>query len=331
MEKGKKMRSKLFIFLLLMLLLFVLAGCEKIFRVTNDPEFNTAKDTKEVVKDIKDIQETIEDSSEVIREKATKIELKDKNEIKKRSETIIGETAKIDVAAGELTEARTKLTQVEKEAKILDDTLKKAIKERDKALKDKGEAIDAKNEKLHSLIRYLIVGCIVGVGIFAVLFFMYGSRFGIVGASACALILTISIFVEAYFAYLALIGGIILVGLIGVLIWNVIVQKRAFREVVDTVEIAQDNLPEERRLKLFGGQGETGIMDGIQSKNTMYLVQKEKKKMSHLWSYAKVNKIAKTDEAISTNNPVVSPKINMTKKRTYTKKKKLAAKKTATT
>jgi len=314
MEKGKKMRFKLFIFLLLMLL--AVAGCDKVMQITSDPEFNTAKDTKQVVKEIGDIQETIEGSSEVIREKATAIELKDKNEIKKRSETIIGETTKIDIAAGELSEARTKLNQVEEETKILDDTLKKTIKERDRALKEKSEAIDAKNEKLHNLIRYLIVGCIIGVGVFAVLFFMYGSRFGIVGASACALILTISIFVEAYFAYLALIGGIILVGLVGVLIWNVIVQKRAFREVVDTVEITQDNLPEERRLKLFGGQGETGIMDGIQSKNTMYLVQKEKKKMSHLWSYAKVNKTITKDEP--------APVVNMTKKRTYTKKKKLA-------
>ena len=82
-------------------------------------------------------------------------------------------------------------------------------------------------------------------------------------------------------------------------------------------------MPEERRIKLFGGQGETGIMDGIQSRNTMYLVQKEKKKMSNLWTYAKVNKTIK--------DIAPPPVVNTKKKRTYTKKKKLAAKKTATT
>ena len=321
MEKGKKMRSKLFIFLLLMLMAVI--GCEKVMQITNDPEFNTAKDTKQAVKKIEDIQEKVTDSSKTIRKEATDIELEDKEEIKKKSETIIKETVKIDTATEELTTVRANLDKVKKEAEILDDSLKNVIKERDKALKDKNEAIDKKNEKLHSLIRYLIVGCIVGVGIFAVVFFMYGSRFGIVGAAACALILTISIFVEAYFAYLALIGGVILVGLVGVLIWNVVVQKRAFKEVVNTVEITQDNLPEERRIKLFGGQGETGIMDGIQSRNTMYLVQKEKKKMSNLWTYAKVNKTIK--------DIAPPPVVNTKKKRTYTKKKKLAAKKTATT
>ena len=321
MEKGKKMRSKLFIFLLLILMAVI--GCEKVMQITNDPEFNTAKDTKQAVKKIEDIQEKVTDSSKTIRKEATDIELEDKEEIKKKSETIIKETVKIDTATEELTTVRANLDKVKKEAEILDDSLKNVIKERDKALKDKNEAIDKKNEKLHSLIRYLIVGCIVGVGIFAVVFFMYGSRFGIVGAAACALILTISIFVEAYFAYLALIGGVILVGLVGVLIWNVVVQKRAFKEVVNTVEITQDNLPEERRIKLFGGQGETGIMDGIQSRNTMYLVQKEKKKMSNLWTYAKVNKTIK--------DIAPPPVVNTKKKRTYTKKKKLAAKKTATT
>ena len=315
------MRSKLFIFLLLMLMAVI--GCEKVMQITNDPEFNTAKDTKQAVKKIEDIQEKVTDSSKTIRKEATDIELEDKEEIKKKSETIIKETVKIDTATEELTTVRANLDKVKKEAEILDDSLKNVIKERDKALKDKNEAIDKKNEKLHSLIRYLIVGCIVGVGIFAVVFFMYGSRFGIVGAAACALILTISIFVEAYFAYLALIGGVILVGLVGVLIWNVVVQKRAFKEVVNTVEITQDNLPEERRIKLFGGQGETGIMDGIQSRNTMYLVQKEKKKMSNLWTYAKVNKTIK--------DIAPPPVVNTKKKRTYTKKKKLAAKKTATT
>jgi hypothetical protein len=109
-------------------------------------------------------------------------------------------------------------------------------------------------------------------------------------SAICVVVMSVAIFVETYFIYLVIAGGLILLGLVGVLVWNISIQKRAFKEVVETVEIAQENLPEEARNKLFGGNGETGIMKGLQNQNTMNLVQKQKQKMSNLWHYAKANK-----------------------------------------
>ena len=81
-------------------------------------------------------------------------------------------------------------------------------------------------------------------------------------------------------------GGIVLIGLIGSLGWNIIVQKKAFSQVVNTVEVAKSALPVEKKTELFGGEGQTGIMDSIQNLSTMALVKKEKSKMS-LWNSMK--------------------------------------------
>jgi hypothetical protein len=102
--------------------------------------------------------------------------------------------------------------------------------------------------------------------------------------------MSIAIFVETYFIYLVIGGGIILLGLVGFVIYNIIIQKRAFKEVVDTVEVAQSQMSDSARTRLFGGEEETGVMDTIQSPSTMELVKKEKAKMSNLWSFSKRKK-----------------------------------------
>jgi hypothetical protein len=273
----------------------------------------TGDTVSQEVTTIKEESESIADSSEKITERTLEI-------IELSGKIILTSEEQKEMIAQEIKPLNEKLIETSKELSAAGATIKDyeevmsdLISERDKAIVDAEEALDEKNKDIHNLLKWLIVGCIVGVGIFGVVFLMYGSRFGIVGAAGCALILAISIFVEAYFAYLALIGGVILLGLIGVLIWNVIVQKRAFKEVVDTVEITQDSLSDDAKLKLFGGQGQTGIMDGVQSRETMNMVQKQKNKMSNLWYYAKVNKGSKISE------PPTKPK-KRTRRKKSTKK-----------
>ena len=329
------MKIKLFICTVI-IALFLNSGCDmcETFgwfcddNITENPELKTVEDINNAQKIITTSSKTIKETSDNIAKETGKID-KETTEVEKKipeeikpginphlssikesSDTIKKDTEEINKATKDLDSANILLKTAEQKTKTTESALDKVIKERDKALIEKEEAINAKNEGLHKMLRWLIVGCIIGVGVFGVLFLMYGSRFGIVGAAACALILSVSIFVEVYAIYLAICGGCLFFGLVGVLIWNVIVQKRAFRETVETVEIAQDSLTDEARKKIFGGVGETGIMDGIQNKNTMLKVQKEKRKMSNLWYYAKVNK---TNETTPTD---------VIKKRTYIKKKK---------
>ena len=43
----------------------------------------------------------------------------------------------------------------------------------------------------------------------------------------CIVVMSIAIFVEAYFVYVVIGGGIILAALVGVFVYNIIIQKRA--------------------------------------------------------------------------------------------------------
>ena len=162
------------------------------------------------------------------------------------------------------------------------------MKERDDLTIALEKAEEARDSALHKMLQWLIIGCIVGCGAFIVLFFYTGSKGGLVAAGGCGVVLIIAIFVNKYIVYLAIGGGVLLLIMAGLLLYNIYIKNKAFKEVVDTVEVAQDNMTEENIDKIFGKNGQTGIMDSIQSKSTMELVKKEKTKMASLWSYAKV-------------------------------------------
>ena len=286
------MKTKLTIILFL-ILLFNSTGCKK--GLTENPDariiedLQTVEDTIETSTDIiglatKDIKKEADSITKEATEVQVPIEAQSSiDSIKKSSDVIKEDATKIEKASAKLIEAQGVLEVVEKKVEISQDALDKITKERD-------DAIKARDSALHKAIRWLIMACIVGAGALGMFGFMYGNRLCLTLSAVCIVIMSIAIFVETYFIFLVIGGGIILAGLVGLTGYQIYLQKKAFKEVVDTVEVTQDNLPEEVKKKLFGGVGETGIMDGLQSKSTMNLVQKEKNKMSNLWYYAKINK-----------------------------------------
>lgn len=276
---------------------------------TNRPEVNIVKDIQKTQKIIKESSETIEKASGEIVDEANKItieanEVKGKipkeskaeidphlDSIKKSSEAILEDTTIINKASAKLVGAKSILDSTEKKVIIVENALDKMVEERDSALEAQKKAEADRDSALHDAIRWLILASIVGAGGLGVFGFMYSSKMCLTLSVVCIVVMSIAIFVETYFIYLVIGGGVILAALVGFLIYNIYIQKKAFKEVVDTVEIAQDNLSDDEKTRLFGGKGQTGIMDGLQSKSTMHLIQKEKSKMPNLWMYAK----AKTD------------------------------------
>lgn len=248
-----------------------------------------------------EVEEIIKPETEIIKEKSEQIQIlaeeslvetdiieKVIEEINKNSSLQIKTiTEDIVPIQSSLSEVPVKMEEIGESTIKYEETMKGLEKDRDKAFEEKEKAIREKNEKMHKVLRWVVVGCIVGIGVFGVLAVMYGSRLGLTLAAMCIATMSIAIFVETYFTYVVIGGGILALGLVGLLVYNVILQKKAFSEVVNTVEIAQDNMEEDTRNKLFGGDGETGIMDTIQHPSTMDLVKKEKQKMSRLWRYAK--------------------------------------------
>jgi hypothetical protein len=302
------------IMVMMMIMMFGVSGCQLLCDKAgwfcedpphNIPEQNIHKDVVEAQKTVEKTSITIEKATKEISTEANKISTEANKaqgkvpeeakaeidphleSIKESSTAILEDTTTINKATAELEGAKSLLDGAEKKVVIVEEALDKMTVERNKALEAKKKAEADRDSALHKAIRWLILASIVGAGALGVFGFMYNSKMCLTLAAVCIVVMSIAIFVEAYFMYLVIGGGIILVALVGFMIYNIYVQKKAFKEVVDTVEITQENLPDEKRSKLFGGKGQTGIMDGIQSKSTMDLVQKEKGKMSNLWMYAK--------------------------------------------
>jgi hypothetical protein len=307
------MKNKIILYVLLGLIFF--GGCDMmcnklgLFCPTGPP---SQKPELEIQKDITKVEETIEDSSATIKkasgdikeeadninEETTEVQSKIPNEakeiiiphldsIKGSSGIIIENTAKIDTATTELASANKVLKGAGVKISTTEKALDDIVKERDRALAAKIKAEEERDSALHKAIRWLILACIVGAGACGVFGFMYGSKACLTASIVCIVIMSVAIFVETYFVYLVIGGGVILLGLLGMLAYNIIIQKKAFKEVVETVEITKDSLPEEEKEKLFGKKHNTGIMDSLQSKETMALVKEEKSKISNLWNYSK--------------------------------------------
>lgn len=271
---------------------------------TNNPEFNIVEDIQEAQNTIKQSSNIIEESSDNIKKEVNSIneetsEVKSKlpeesksqinphlDSIKESSNIIIEDTTKIDKANAELSGAQSLLENAGQKIVVTEGVLDKMTKERDQALEAKRKAEEARDSALHKAIRWIIVGSIVaasGLGVFG---FMYGSKLSLTLAGTSVVIFSIAIFIETYFVVVVIFGGIVLLGLIVALVWNIIVQKKAFTQIVKTVEATKIGLSKDKKEELFGGEGETGIMDSIQDKITMDLVSREKSKMP-LWNSMK--------------------------------------------
>lgn len=288
-------------------MILLVGGCS-LFQKKDDttmPELNTGKDvaqaqsiveksTKEIGKATQDIAE----ETQAIKKETDKTRVKIPPEVKASidphldkindsTNTISKNTQDINKSVAELAGATSLLDNAGEKVSSLENALVKITKERDDARKAEEEALKAKNSQLHESIRWVIIGTMILTGVFSVLFFMHGSKFGLTGAAICAVVCVIAIFIETYFIYVAIAGGIMFLILIGALVYNVFIKNKAFTEAVETVEVTKDNLSKKAKEKLFGGEGETGLMNTIQSQSTMALVKKEKSKMAKLWSYAK--------------------------------------------
>ena len=302
------MKTKLLLVILMLTLLC--GGCDILKKkpITNKPDFNIQEDIKNAKNTINTSTKTIEKASKNITTEANKINKEtievqrivpeDKkaeiyphlNIIKESSNNISKDATKIDKATSELSGAQSLLDNAEQKVSATENILDKMTKERDSALESKRKAEADRDSQMQKMLKWLIIACIVGAGICVVAFFMFGNKAGLIGAGACILVLTLASFVQTYFIYLAIIGGFLLLLLLAGLIWNIIVQKKAFSQIVETVEVAKDNLSEEAKNKIFGAEGEQGIMRKVQNKKTVALVHKEKDRLGSLWNYAKNKK-----------------------------------------
>ena len=73
----------------------------------------------------------------------------------------------------------------------------------------------------------------------------------------------------------------------GFIVWHLFVNRKTIFELVETVEVAKDNMSEDAKTKVFGDNKNPGLADKLQSPSTKTVVKTEKKNIGNLWSYAK--------------------------------------------
>ena len=318
------MKTKL-ITLTMMMLILMCGGCGNDWMCdnlgwfcpknpTNKPEVNIVEDVENAQNIVEESTTTIEESTKKISTEANKInrettEVERKvpadtknaivphiDSIKESSTTILEETTTINKASAELSGAKSLLDGAGKKIAVVEDALDKMTKERDKALEDKRKAEEDRDSALHETLQWLIVGCIIGCGAFIVLFFYTGSKGGLFAAGGCGMVLIIAIFVNMYIVWLAIGGGVLLLLMVGWLLYNIYIKNKAFKEIVETVEIAKNELSPESKIKIFGEKPKEGYAKKIQSSATESEVKKVKNKIPELWKY---NKKKEGDSSIS--------------------------------
>lgn len=128
------------------------------------------------------------------------------------------------------------------------------------------------------MMSYLVVLCIAGIGICAVLAFWTQSKTAIMVAGGFAVTLVIALGVSIYMKTIALIAvsvlGVAFIGICAYLAYHFFVQNRAAKELVQTTELAKQYLPPDTRQHIFGYGAEPGKVAHIQSSSTASLVNK---------------------------------------------------------
>ena len=128
------------------------------------------------------------------------------------------------------------------------------------------------------MLQWLIISCIVGCGAFIVLFFYTGSKGGLTAAGGCGIVLIIAIAVNKFITYLAIGGGVLLLVMAGILLYNIYIKNKAFSQVIETVEVVKNELSLESKIKIFGEKSKKGSTKKIQSPTTEFEVKKVKNK-----------------------------------------------------
>ena len=92
------------------------------------------------------------------------------------------------------------------------------------------------------------------------------------GSAVCFVVLILSLFIQAYLQLFIIGGGIILLALICFIIYQAVIRKKAFAEVVQGVEAIKTDIPTAKdKIK------ET--LKKKQNKTTEKIVKKEKQKL----------------------------------------------------
>jgi len=285
------------------LILSFLIVCFSLFFLGCDGNTSHITSTFEVKKDIKDSRIKLEENVDNVNKYTDSISkesiaIKSKSqeglsisdpetdihnlfdEIRASAVIIAKEADNLQNVKNNLSLVQSKLLIVESKVDEMTDNSKILKKERDKYMKERDKLQEDLKSGMAKLLRFIIGGCIIGIGIFGALAAFGNIKGGIFGAAGCGITLVLAIVVGQHVVLIGWIGLAIVLFGIGLAAYHIYTQKRALHEVILTTEEVKKDLPLETKNKIFGINPDLGIAGRLQSSITKTIVQKEREKIN---------------------------------------------------
>lgn len=291
---------------LAMIVSMQVAGCEL---GKNPPKPNTEtpvlpdmgpaiSNVKDASKQTNDIGKKVDDSATTIEKHTTDIEKNtpetSKPVIQPSIDGIRGETKELKDSSNELKLVSDRLkdaeTKLSNEKSNVDKWVKYAGKADDQisALQKKlDDAQSENNEMFKKAMLYLVVICVIGLGVCSVLIFWLQNKTAVMVAIGFATTMAIALGVSFYMKAIAVVAisvlGVAFLGVLGYMAYQLFLTKKIEEELVQTNEITKQQLEPAARERLYGYGAEPGKIDLVQSKAT-------KARVKEIRSYNNVNK-----------------------------------------
>lgn len=211
-------------------------------------------------------------------------EMAKQEDVKKQLDSVVDD---LNAHKGALIVDIQKIKDLEDNLKVKDEQYKKDKIEFEKTNSELKKQLEVSNSKY---MRTLIMLSVISMAISGMMFFHKPSKESLSIGVGGAVLLVTSLAVQHYSEKFALFGFGAIIIAIGIIIWKIIEQAKimkekdetenSFKEVVETVELAKEKIPEPEKQILFGTRNSDGLSATIQSKTTKQKVLEARKEIN---------------------------------------------------
>ena len=284
---------------ILIIVLMFLAGCQGILKPK--PNQHLEKDMEAVTKIINKSADNISASTKTIDDNVITIKQHTKDVliqfpetsslidgIEKSADNIASESQKLKDISLDLAKAGVKSDISERAINTIVDRAVDAEKKVEKLTEENAKLNENAKIGINRMLKWIIGACVVGAGACAAMAVFFGNiKGGLTGIISCVLIIALATAVSQYIMYIAITGVVIVIGTLGVLGYQLFIQRRAISDNVWTQEVAKRDMTTELREKIYGAGKDKGQAGLIQSETTQKIVKNIKSKLPSGWNVTK--------------------------------------------
>ena len=276
------------VILLLIFLLFIIGGCNsgnkkpfigQNFQVKEDLQ-KTSDSIDLEIKRLEDMSVDIFQQTTLITQEINQVESSPiLKKIKNYIDVIIEKTKQILIVKNNLAKSSTNLKIAKEKIIQIDKNMELLIKERNEAVKENNELKEDIKSRITSSLKKIVIGSIVGFGVFIGIGVFVNLKGGLIGAVSCLSTMVLALAVGQHIDIIAWVGLAVIIISVLIIGFLIYIQRKAIIECVETTEKTKEKLPEEAKNEIFGNGEDDGIAGILQSKSTKEIVKKEREKI----------------------------------------------------